>query len=76
MGMENTLMMSEDDETSDDTDSSDVDALFSSHKKAASPKSNRGCVAESPSRITITESIAVFLGAFFVAPSLSQSIAL
>ena len=58
MGMENTLMMSEDDdETSDDTDSSDVDALFSSHKKAASPKSNRGCVAESSSRITITESI-------------------
>ena len=70
MGMENTLMMSEDDEeTSDDTDSSDVDALFSSHKKAASPKSNRGCVAPA-SRITI----AVFL--FSVAPSLSQSIAL
>ena len=72
MGMENTLMMSEDDETSDDTDYSDVDALFSSHKKAASPKSNRGCVTPA-SRITIS----VFLGAsFFFAPSLSQSIAL
>ena len=71
MGMEDTLMMSEEDETSDDTDSSDVDALFSSHKKAASPKSNRGCVAPA-SRITI----AVFLGAFLAAPSLSQSIAL
>ena len=33
MGMENTLMMSEDDETSDDTDYSDVDALFRRIKK-------------------------------------------